>query len=96
MAQQNTQQNITEIASRNALKNIIVEGDDGKMTLYEAFIDIQFLYDAEIDDDVREEIENSLKKQLKDYVISFGKHNGHNLSDVFVQDFQWLVYSLMN
>ena len=91
MAQQNT----TEIVSRNVLKNIIVEGDDGKMTLSEAFIDIQFLYDADIEDDVRAEIENDLKTQLSRYVLEFGMYKGHNLADVFVQDFDWMVNTIV-
>ena len=89
------QQNTTEIASRNALKNIIVEGDDGEMTLSTAFVDLQFLYDAGIEDDVREEIENDLKTQLSRYVLKFGMYKEHNLADVFAQDFDWMVNTIV-
>ena len=89
-------QNATEIASKDALKNIIVKGDDEEMTLYTAFVDIRFLYDADIEDDVREEIEEDLKAQLSGYILAFGKYEGHDLSDVFTQDFDWMVDTIIN
>ena len=86
----------TEITSKQELKNIIIKGDDGKMTLHTAFIDLQFLYDADMEDDVKAEIEDSLKAQLKGYTLTFGKYEGYSVSDVFFKDFEWFVDTIVN